>query len=86
MLYAARDLASSNRPRKVLIVITDGDPAEPDAVRYMNSILQGYVDTYAIGIGSTAVRSFFDNWSVINDVTELQQALFTIAGKFLDLN
>ena len=86
MLYAARDLALSNRPRKVLIIITDGDPANPNAVHYMNNILEGHVDTYAIGIGSTAAKHFFKNWSVINDIKELQHALFTIAGKFLDLN
>jgi cobalamin biosynthesis protein CobT len=86
MLYAARDLASSKRPRKVLIVVTDGEPQNPGAVHYMNQLLEGYVDTYAIGIDSTAVSSFFKNWSVISDVKELQNALFTIAGKFLDLN
>lgn len=86
MLYAARDLASSNRPRKVLIIVTDGGPNNPYAVHYMNQIIGGFVDTYAIGIGSTAVSSYFDKWSVINDVKELQHALFTIAGKFLDLN
>lgn len=86
MLYAARDLASSKRPRKVLIIVTDGDPSNPGAVQYMNKLLEGYVDTYAIGIASTAVQRFFDNWSVIHDVSELQQALFAIAGKFLDLN
>jgi Mg-chelatase subunit ChlD len=86
MLYAARDLASSNKPRKVLIIVTDGDPNDPGAVRYMNRLLDNHIDTYAIGICSTSVSSFFDNWSVINDVTELQQALFAIAGKFLDLN
>lgn len=86
MLYAARDLASSNRPRKVLIIVTDGGPNNPYSVHYMNQIMDGFVDTYAIGIGSTAVSSYFKKWSVINDVKELQNALFTIAGKFLDLN
>ncbi|QFT57107.1 VWA domain-containing protein [Microbulbifer sp. THAF38] len=86
MLYAARELAASKRQRKVLIIITDGAPNNGGAVRYLNDLVAGYVDTYAIGIGSTAVSKFFEKWSVINDVKELQQALFTIAGQFLDLN
>ncbi|MCG8613789.1 MAG: VWA domain-containing protein [Pseudomonadales bacterium] len=86
MLYAARELVVSKRQRKVLIIITDGDPNNKEAVRYLNDLIAGHVDTYAIGIGSTAVSQFFEKWSVINDVKELQRALFTIAGQFLDLN
>lgn len=86
MLYAARELVASRRQRKVLIIITDGGPNNAGAVRYMNSLMAGHVDTYAIGIGSSAVSQFFEKWSVINDVKELQHALFTIAGQFLDLN
>lgn len=86
MLYAARELAASKRQRKVLIIITDGDPNDGKAVRYMNDLVAGHVDTYAIGIGSTAVSQYFEKWSVINHVKELQKALFTIAGQFLDLN
>jgi cobalamin biosynthesis protein CobT len=44
------------------------------------------IDTYAIGIGSNAVKSYFENWTVINDVRELQSALFRIAGNVLDLD
>lgn len=86
MLYAARELVASKRQRKVLIIITDGAPNNGGAVRYLNDLVAGHVDTYAIGIGSTAVSQYFEKWSVINDVKELQKALFTIAGQFLDLH
>ncbi len=86
MLYAARELVASKRQRKVLIIITDGAPNNGGAVRYLNSLVSGHVDTYAIGIGSTAVSQYFEKWSVINDVRELQKALFTIAGQFLNLH
>lgn len=86
MLYAARELAASKRPRKVLIIITDGAPNKAGSVRYLNDLINKHVDIYAIGIGSTAVSQFFEKWSVINDVKELQSALFTVAGKFLELN
>ena len=86
MLYAARELATSNRQRKVLIIITDGEPDNPGGVKYMNSVIADHVDTYAIGIGYEHVKYYFENWSVISDVKELQKALFDIAGKVLDLN
>lgn len=86
MLYAARELAQSKRQRKVMIIVTDGAPNSGGAVHYMNDLVKGYIDIYAIGIGSTAVSQYFEKWSVINNVKELQQALFAIAGQFLDLH
>jgi Mg-chelatase subunit ChlD len=86
MLYAARELAVSRRQRKVLIIITDGAPNSGSEVRYMNSLIDSHIDIYAIGINSTAVSNYFENWSVIKDVKELQKALFQIAGKFLELH
>jgi len=85
MLFAARELSTSNRQRKVLIIITDGKPKNGGGVHYMNDLLVNHVDTYAIGIGSTAVKDYFENWTVIDEVKELQSALFSIAGKFLEV-
>lgn len=85
MLYGARELATSRKARKVLIIITDGDPRSGGAVRYMNSVIEEAVDVYAIGIMSNAVENYFKNSVVINSVGELQGALFDVAGKFLNL-
>lgn len=86
MLYAARELVASKRQRKVLIIITDGAPNDGGAVQFMNNLIADHVDIYAIGIGSSAVSRYFEKWSVISNVKELQQALFTIAGQFLNLH
>jgi Mg-chelatase subunit ChlD len=86
MLYAAKELSQSHKPRQVLIVITDGDPDSGSAVNYINGLIRGHITTYAIGIGSTAVERYFENWCVINDVKELQSALFDIASNFLELD
>ena len=86
MLYGARELATCRRERKVMIVITDGDPNEGGSVKYMLKLIEPHVDVYAIGINSTAVSNYFKKHSVINSVAELQAALFSIAGRFLDLH
>lgn len=86
MLYAARELAQSKRERKVLIIITDGAPCNGASVKYLEKLISNYVDIYAIGICSNAVNQYFKNWTVINDVKELQSALFDVAGKFLNVN
>lgn len=86
MLYSARELAASRKERKVLIVVTDGQPANGAAVHYLQKLIAPHVDIYSIGIGTTAVSQYFEKWSVIQDVKELQTALFALAGKFLDLN
>ncbi|EIF42776.1 von Willebrand factor, type A [gamma proteobacterium BDW918] len=86
MLYAARELATAHKEKRVLIVVTDGEPNDPGSVRYMTKLLEPFVDIYAIGINSTSVRSLFKKSAVINSVEELQAALFSIAGRFLDLH
>ncbi|POP51503.1 cobaltochelatase CobT-related protein [Zhongshania marina] len=86
MLYAGRELAVSRSERKVLIVITDGAPNDGNSVQYMTKLIEPFVDVYAIGINSTAVRNYFKKNAVINSVEELQSALFSIAGRFLDLH
>lgn len=85
MLYSARELAASKGQRKVLIIVTDGAPRDGITVQHMNKLLTGHVDTYAIGVNSDAVKNYFEKWSVINDVKELQKALFDIAGEFLQV-
>ena len=84
MLYALRELATSNRSRKVLIVVTDGEPDNRFNVTYLNDLSRNEVSTYGIGINSDAVTSLFDQSVVISDVSELSEALFRIARGFLE--
>jgi len=86
MLFSAGELAKSRREKKVLIIVTDGDPDDAHTVRYMSRVIEGHIDVYAIGIQSNSVSCLFKNWTVINDVKELQSSLFDIAGKVLALH
>ena len=84
MLYALRELANANRSRKVLIVVTDGEPDNRSSVTYLNDLSRNEVATYGIGINSDAVTSLFDQAVVIDDVSALSDALFRIAQGFLE--
>ena len=83
MLYAARELTQSPRHRKVLIIVTDGEPNCANSVAYINSLLEGHIDTYAIGINTDSVQKHFKNSTVINDVNELQDKLFELSKRYL---
>ena len=85
MLFAARDLAASHASRKVMVVVTDGTPNCPAGVRYVNRLCEGQIDRYAIGIAHNGVRNFFEHSVILNDVSELQSALFELSAKFLEV-
>ncbi len=86
MLFATRELALSRRAKKVLIVITDGAPSNGDSVKYLNSLIDGHVETYAIGIQSTAVKRYFEKWVSIEHISQLQNALFDIADQVFEVD
>lgn len=86
MFYAVRHLAETKQEKKVLIVVTDGDPDDANSVHYMNGLVKNHVEVYAIGIQSNAVKNFFKNWCVINNINELQNALFDVAKTVLKIN
>lgn len=85
MFYAARELSTVTSQRKVMIVITDGAPNDGASVRYINRLVDGEIDVYAIGIRSDAVRQYFQNFQVISGVNQLQCALFSLAQEFLEV-
>lgn len=85
MFYAARELSTVTSKRKVMIVITDGAPNDGASVQYINRLVEGEIDVYAIGIRSDAVRHYFKNYEVISGVNQLQSALFNLAQEFLEV-
>ena len=85
MMYGLRELAlESRRERKVIIVITDGAPADGGVVQYVNSLCdRAGIEVYAIGIRSHSVDRYFKNAEVINRVEDLNGSLFALAKQFL---
>lgn len=65
-------LAKRPEKRKIMLVLTDGQPNTPHVVkRAVSDMTRKGVECIGIGIGSEAVRSFFPNYAVVNDVKSL---------------
>ncbi len=79
--YVATQLVLQKEPRKLLIVLTDGDPSRPANVKRLVGELEsrGGIEIYGVGIATMAVKNLFRSHRVINDVRELRTALFEIA-------
>ncbi|TDW20534.1 cobalamin biosynthesis protein CobT [Rhizobium azibense] len=86
--YAAMRLAKRKEKRKVIIVLSDGFPAGADGddehLKYMVERLtkMGF-DLVGIGIESSAVARFYDNYLILNSVDELPKAVMGELKKIL---
>jgi cobaltochelatase CobT len=78
--YGAAQLVAQREPRKLLLVLTDGDPARKSDVKDLVARLEhGGLEIYGIGIATMVVRNLFRRHHVITDVAQLRTALFEIA-------
>lgn len=75
--YAAYEMTKVREDRKLIIVVTDGDPSNPTAVHSITNLCErSDVEIIGIGIGTSAVTKFFQRSIVIKDATELRGTLF----------
>lgn len=86
VLTAYRELMSRQEPRKVLIVLSDGQPASdlshrynvPQHLRDVIAMVSKSVECYGIGINSNAVQDYYPEYTVLEDASELQAKLFEV--------
>ena len=70
-------LLQTKETRKLLLVITDGEPVNPDGVRdIVNLAAKSGFQMLGLGIGSDAVHEFFPTYSVVNTIHDLAPAMF----------
>jgi uncharacterized protein YegL len=70
--------------RKIIIVLTDGHPQNDDQVhRSIRSLKKAGFETVGIGIQCDAVSKFFENHLVVQNVSDLPNALFKQLEKLL---
>jgi cobalamin biosynthesis protein CobT len=90
VLWAYHEILKRKEKRKIIIVLSDGSPADGLGDPYYalqtvtNEILrEGRVDLYGIGIMDYNVRAFYPKHKVINRVSELENALVDVMSKAL---
>ena len=90
ILWAYHRLRPRKEKRKLLVVLSDGQPAssrgDADALtkRVVKQIEKdGEVEIYGIGIMSHAVERYYTNNTVINDSSELETALLTVIKNYI---
>jgi hypothetical protein len=73
---AGMALARSIKDNKILIVVTDGAPHQPQWTRRMVEACQAFgIVVVGVGINTMAVEDLFDHHIVIKDITELPKTL-----------
>jgi hypothetical protein len=85
ILYAYRRIMAREAKRRVLIVFSDGYPAARggDIAWYTKKVCQqieeeGRVELHGIGILDDSVRKFYNSFSVLRDIDELEPTLMEV--------
>jgi cobalamin biosynthesis protein CobT len=90
--YAGERLMKCREPRKILIVLSDGAPADAGVnpsvlnrtlVRNIERLEKAGVETFGIGIQSKAVEQFYKNRDTIQNVSELPRLVTTTLRSYL---
>lgn len=89
--FARAALLQRSEPRRLILLLTDGYPNDPDATRAATARChQDGIEIIALGLGTDAVRRYWPRHQVLHEVAELPQALFgamekvLVAGPFQD--
>ena len=84
MLWSAANLAPRREERKLMIVVTDGQPNDPRAVlALVKKMSNAGIECVGVGINCDVVKNLFPQWVVIRDVEELASTLFQTLGQQL---
>ena len=77
MLWGASQLLSQNKPRRLLLVLTDGGYDGPRGKSMVQRLTRNGIECAGVGIGCD-VAHLFQLYRVIADVRELPQAMFEV--------
>lgn len=84
LLWAGMKITHRKEPRKIVIVMTDGQPDDVnDAKRSMTRLKDCGIETYGIGILDSTILNWMNNSRVIGDVAQLPQALMDVLKEAL---
>jgi hypothetical protein len=84
ILSVLGDLLNAKQERKVLFVVTDGEPNNGNELKQALELAQMFdVEVYGVGICLPAVKEHFDSAIVIHDVKDLRAELLKLARRTL---
>ncbi|MER1721027.1 VWA domain-containing protein [Proteus mirabilis] len=84
MWFAANSLLAQKQKRKLMIVLTDGDPDDWTATHdIVDRCRRSGFELLGIGIQTRSVERFFPQSIVINDVKDLKRELFEVTQQLL---
>jgi nitric oxide reductase activation protein len=82
--YAAYELSKTREERKMMIVVTDGEPNRVAPCKAVIDLCErSDIDMIGIGIETSAVTSLFQKNIVIDDATDLRRTLFKLMERSL---
>lgn len=82
--HGAFELSKTRETRKMMVVVTDGEPNNPRACQaVINLCEQSGVEVFGIGVETAAVNRLFRKNIVIDDATTLQSTLFRLMERAL---
>ena len=81
--YAAADLLACREERRMLMVLTDGEPDDtPEALRLLGLCRQAGIEAVGVGIG-VDVRHLFPTAIEVSEAKDLKRELFGVAERLL---
>ncbi|MBO2609870.1 MULTISPECIES: VWA domain-containing protein [Shewanella] len=84
MWFAANSLLAQKQKRKLMMVLTDGDPDDWAATHdIVDRCRRSGFELLGIGIQTRSVEKFFPQSIVINDVKDLKRELFEVTQQLL---
>lgn len=84
LLAARRELLPRREARKLLIVVTDGEPDSVSAAILEREVAEGLgIEVYGLGIQLPAVRNVFPRHDVIQKLDELAPSILGLIGQRL---
>ena len=81
--YAAADLLACREERRLLVVLTDGEPDDPpEVLRLLALCRQAGIETVGVGIGID-VQHVFPTAIEVTEAKDLKHELFGVAERLL---
>lgn len=79
IIYALSQLSKQKEPKKVVFVVTDGEPNDSGTTKWIvEQAEKNNVQLYGIGIQTNSVERFFSQSTIINKVEDLKNNLFKL--------